>query len=361
MTTKDIGELNGISRSHSFRRFSRKQKSRELWLKMSQEGGIKEEKEEMDLESEQIHETETKFSTTVNDEGSISNAIVGLEDVTDSDLEGLTADKESSVKKKQVTVSETDDNNAFNVPEEASQDSDTNRFSSMLITNLKQQTKTDTGQSNTKVDHLGVSKAETIVSPARRKSSLTVPNTFTSGTELNLQSEAGKKDSELSTERQGSKLSLYSQGSISRRSPDYKFDYTTIIMPAEDKRNEFSPEESWIRVAIPYLPLKLSVTCLILNIIIPGSGTILSGFSIFCCAKSRVPIKYDQDAMLVLCVNTWVGFAQFFTVTFLLVGWFWSLAWGIRMILLSLEQREIQKQERERQLKVMAVSAMRRS
>ena len=64
-------------------------------------------------------------------------------------------------------------------------------------------------------------------------------------------------------------------------------------------------------------------------------GTIVSGFSIFCCATSRVPNKYEQDVFLILCVNTWVGVAQLFTVTFLLVGWFWSLAWGIRMVVLS--------------------------
>lgn len=65
------------------------------------------------------------------------------------------------------------------------------------------------------------------------------------------------------------------------------------------------------------------------------TGTIISGLCIFWCAKSRVPPKFDQDPILIACVNLWVGLAQLFTVTFLLVGWFWSVAWGIRMVLLS--------------------------
>jgi len=30
-----------------------------------------------------------------------------------------------------------------------------------------------------------------------------------------------------------------------------------------------------------------------------------------------------------------VGIMQFFTVTFLLVGWVWSLVWGIYMVILA--------------------------
>jgi hypothetical protein len=67
------------------------------------------------------------------------------------------------------------------------------------------------------------------------------------------------------------------------------------------------------------------------------SGTIVSGFCILCCARPRVPPKYNQDFVLLLCTNTLVGLAQLFTVTFLLVGWFWSAAWGIRMVILSCE------------------------
>lgn len=42
----------------------------------------------------------------------------------------------------------------------------------------------------------------------------------------------------------------------------------------------------------------------------------------------------DQKASA-FCTNLFVGLAQLFTITFMLVGWFWSLTWGIYMIILA--------------------------
>ena len=63
-------------------------------------------------------------------------------------------------------------------------------------------------------------------------------------------------------------------------------------------------------------------------------GTMLSGLSAFCCGKSRMPSR-ENKAMSVFCVNLMVGTMQFCTVTFFLVGWAWSLVWGIYMIILA--------------------------
>lgn len=63
-------------------------------------------------------------------------------------------------------------------------------------------------------------------------------------------------------------------------------------------------------------------------------GTVLSGFSILFCGETRIQAKEDQKTVT-LCVNVWVGVSQLFTVTFLFVGWFWSLAWGIKLVTLS--------------------------
>jgi len=63
-------------------------------------------------------------------------------------------------------------------------------------------------------------------------------------------------------------------------------------------------------------------------------GTMLSGLSAFCCGKSRMHSR-ENKAMSVFCVNLMVGTMQFCTVTFLLVGWAWSLVWGIYMIILA--------------------------
>ncbi|XP_062570403.1 uncharacterized protein LOC134232456 [Saccostrea cucullata] len=114
--------------------------------------------------------------------------------------------------------------------------------------------------------------------------------------------------------------------------------------------------DPYIHSAIPYLPLQLSVICLVMNIFLPGSGTVLSGFAILFCGETRIQTKEDQKTVT-LCVNLSVGVSQLFTVTFLLVGWFWSLAWGIKLVTLSVEYKRQLKQKRERELQVIALKA----
>lgn len=104
---------------------------------------------------------------------------------------------------------------------------------------------------------------------AARKESLTVP---TSGSdETKLSADKGR-ESDATFVRESSKLSLLS--SISQRSGQMKTDYTTVQMPAEEKRFEPLQEDSWIRQATPYLPLWVAVLCLLLNILVSGSGII---------------------------------------------------------------------------------------
>ena len=71
-----------------------------------------------------------------------------------------------------------------------------------------------------------------------------------------------------------------------------------------------------------------------IHLLILSLGTVLSGFAVFCCGKTRLDSKEDETSS-VFCTNCWVGFAQLFTVTFMLVGWFWSLTWGIYMVILA--------------------------
>uniref|UniRef100_A0A2C9LLS4 Uncharacterized protein n=1 Tax=Biomphalaria glabrata TaxID=6526 RepID=A0A2C9LLS4_BIOGL len=109
--------------------------------------------------------------------------------------------------------------------------------------------------------------------------------------------------------------------STSRRSVDYRIQNATAVMvpeAADEKpKSVLTNDETFIKNAIPYLPLSLAIACLLLNIVIPGSGTALSGLSILCCGQARVSNKNDQ-ILTTLCANCLVGLAQLFTVTFLL-------------------------------------------
>ena len=67
------------------------------------------------------------------------------------------------------------------------------------------------------------------------------------------------------------------------------------------------------------------------------TGTVVSGMSVLCCSKARLSSKGDAVTTTV-CINLCVGAAQLGTVTFLMVGWFWSLAWGIKMVILAGQQ-----------------------
>ncbi|KAK1170876.1 hypothetical protein AOXY_G7821 [Acipenser oxyrinchus oxyrinchus] len=97
--------------------------------------------------------------------------------------------------------------------------------------------------------------------------------------------------------------------------------------------------------AIPIMTMPLAVICLLLNIIIPGTGTVLSGLTLLC---HPVPptlaggVGGSNERLALVCLNLWVGLAQLFTVTFLLIGWVWSITWGVKMLSLSSQRRSDQ-------------------
>lgn len=63
-------------------------------------------------------------------------------------------------------------------------------------------------------------------------------------------------------------------------------------------------------------------------------GTILSGISALCMGQPRINFK-EGPKLVTLFINLLVGISQFFTIPFLFVGWFWSIAWGGLIIIHS--------------------------
>ncbi|KAF6215481.1 hypothetical protein GE061_010235 [Apolygus lucorum] len=104
---------------------------------------------------------------------------------------------------------------------------------------------------------------------------------------------------------------------------------------------------SVMKGAIPVLPICLAWMCLILNILIPGSGTIISGLLCMCFGKPRFSVNDSGVARLgSLCVNLIVGISQIFTILFCLVGWGWSIWWGVIMIKVARKHRRIKIAEK---------------
>ncbi|XP_022188981.2 protein stum [Nilaparvata lugens] len=105
---------------------------------------------------------------------------------------------------------------------------------------------------------------------------------------------------------------------------------------------------SMMRGAIPVLPIPLAWLCLFLNIFIPGSGTFFSGVFCLCFGKARFSVKDNRNTRLgCFCVNVIVALSQAFTIVFCLVGWGWSIWWGVMMVRFAKKHKRIQQAENQ--------------
>ncbi|KYN01874.1 Protein SPEC3 [Cyphomyrmex costatus] len=93
---------------------------------------------------------------------------------------------------------------------------------------------------------------------------------------------------------------------------------------------------SVMRGAIPCLPVPLAWFCLVWNFLLPGTGTVWSGLFNLCTGQPRFSAVAGARSRLgALIVNLIVGVGQMFTVLFCLVGWGWSIWWGVTMVRLA--------------------------
>ncbi|TKR86608.1 hypothetical protein L596_011168 [Steinernema carpocapsae] len=147
------------------------------------------------------------------------------------------------------------------------------------------------------------------------------------------------------------------------------FNITGIVLAAQEEAQAAKEQRNGDKVhlntnditimheAIPFLPVPAAILCLVLNIILPGSGTIISGFSALCMGQPRINFKEGRK-LVTLIVNFLVGISQFFTITFLFVGWFWSIAWGGLIIIHSMQYREALQIRRQEAVATAAIEAL---
>ncbi|XP_050301035.1 protein stum [Anthonomus grandis grandis] len=104
---------------------------------------------------------------------------------------------------------------------------------------------------------------------------------------------------------------------------------------------------SHMKGAIPILPVWLAWFCCFMNCIGPGTGTILSGLFCLCIGKPRFSQKDGPKPRIgSFIINLIIGFSQFFTVLFCLVGWGWSIWWGVIMIKIAKRHRKLKHLEK---------------
>lgn len=130
---------------------------------------------------------------------------------------------------------------------------------------------------------------------------------------------------------------------LNRRKSRYSLKKSQSIVQGLPKLDPTLVEHSSImRGAIPVLPLPLAWICLILNIFLPGVGTLSSGIFCLCFGKPRFSINDTHATRFgAFCVNVVVAISQLFTILFCLVGWGWSIWWGVIMIRLAKKHRRI--------------------
>ncbi|CAD5215437.1 unnamed protein product [Bursaphelenchus xylophilus] len=105
----------------------------------------------------------------------------------------------------------------------------------------------------------------------------------------------------------------------------YSFVITERRRPKKRKRSH-----GLFRQAVPCLPYPLAIVCCVLNVILPGFGTIISGCMVCCCGSFECP----NPRCIVFCSNFYCGLLQLL-LSPLIIGYIWSIIWGILFLQLS--------------------------
>ncbi|KAL5014041.1 hypothetical protein ScPMuIL_008311 [Solemya velum] len=87
------------------------------------------------------------------------------------------------------------------------------------------------------------------------------------------------------------------------------------------------------RLAVPAMPMGVAILCCVLNILLPGIGTMVAGLSPFCCARNEDMGCGERCGSCY--IGFLIGFLQLILVPLLFIGWIWSIIWGISFIGMS--------------------------
>ncbi|XP_017784920.1 PREDICTED: protein stum-like isoform X2 [Nicrophorus vespilloides] len=126
---------------------------------------------------------------------------------------------------------------------------------------------------------------------------------------------------------------------------------TPTVLPPEEPKSKLDSSlveyTSTMKAAIPVLPIALAYFCLFFNIFTPGIGTFFSGLFCLCIGIPRFSQRDGARPRFgSFIINTIIGCGQLFTVLFCLVGWGWSIWWGVIMLKVAKKHRKLKKLEK---------------
>ncbi|KAF8778250.1 protein SPEC3-like [Argiope bruennichi] len=97
------------------------------------------------------------------------------------------------------------------------------------------------------------------------------------------------------------------------------------IVSIREKHGQF-------RKAIPHMPFALAVVLCLMNVLLPGTGTLISAFTVFCGCSTEHPDKRQS-----LLYNLLAALLQLLLCP-IVVGWIWSVLWGITFVNISVSK-----------------------
>ncbi|CAG5125011.1 unnamed protein product [Candidula unifasciata] len=138
---------------------------------------------------------------------------------------------------------------------------------------------------------------------------------------------------------------VYSGGSTPKPSPRIrrKTGYGRPIMPGymthvhpqvmtQRSHENLTEGDVTLRDSIPAMSRCVASICLVFNIFLPGAGTLIAGLSVLCCSHVR---PKDDSKRHCIYVNAGVALIQFMLTFLFLLGWIWSIMWGIAFLSVS--------------------------
>ncbi|VDL76270.1 unnamed protein product [Nippostrongylus brasiliensis] len=101
--------------------------------------------------------------------------------------------------------------------------------------------------------------------------------------------------------------------------PQAKTDHEQISISIVQQQGRF-------RRAIPCMPIVLAGLCCFFNVFIPGLGTLIAAFSVWCCSDPRSESRWKSFG-----TNSLAALLQLLTCP-VIVGFVWSIIWGVLFI-----------------------------
>uniref|UniRef100_A0A7E4UVX5 Protein stum homolog n=1 Tax=Panagrellus redivivus TaxID=6233 RepID=A0A7E4UVX5_PANRE len=113
--------------------------------------------------------------------------------------------------------------------------------------------------------------------------------------------------------------------------PDYFCEEPHSYIISEQRDLKRPPSHGIFRKSIPCMNTSTAVFCCIVNFLLPGVGTIIASFST--CSEETC-FESDSPRVVLMYMNIITGMLQLMLAP-LLIGYIWSILWGITFIQLS--------------------------